>query len=106
MILVLLHLFLGRPIIRYLKKQRSELENQSQRIKEAETLVKTLPDLEKSIEIIEDDLRKIHERTVTKDQIPRIFKELTLKTRELGIGVVSIKPREDINPILRSCLLG
>jgi len=95
-ILILLYIFLGRTISRYSENLKSELISQTQKIKDYEKLIRTYPNPEKEIEIIEKKIQELKNRAASREQIPRIIQQLAHKTSELNINVVSIKPLEDV----------
>ena len=98
LILILLYIFLARPISLYSARLKSEMASQSQKIKEYEDLIRTYPNPEREIENIEKKIEELKNKLVSREQIPRIIQQLARKTNELNINTISIKPREDIKP--------
>jgi len=96
LILVLLYIFIGRPISRYSENLKTKLISQSQKIKEFEDLIRAYPNPEKEIENIEKKIQELKDKAASREQIPRIIQQLAKKTSELNINVISIKPVEEI----------
>lgn len=96
MIFLLLHIFLGRPVIRYVDKLKDEFESGQSKLKESEELIKGLPNPQKAIEDIEKKVREFNDMGVSRRQLPRIIQLLGRSSSEYKINVISIKPREDI----------
>lgn len=96
LILVSLHIFLGRAVIKYANERKEEFKSREAQLKESEELVKGLPNPQKAIEDIEKKVQEFNAMGVTKRQLPRIIQLLGQTSGEHNVNVVSIKPREDI----------
>jgi Tfp pilus assembly protein PilO len=94
--LLLLHLLVGRPIIKYANKIKSEWKSKQVQLQEAENLIKILPNPRKAIEEVEKKFSDLSDVGVTRKQIPRMVQLLGKSTVENNIKVLSLKPREDI----------
>ena len=64
-----------------------------------ETMVNSVPNPQKEIEILQTRLQRLKEKAIDKEQIPRIIQQLSQETAKLDIEVTSIKPREDIKDL-------
>lgn len=105
-ILILLHLFLGRAVIKYSIRLKEEFKQKEAKLRESEGLIKGLPDPQKAIEEIEKKAEEFKDMGVSRKQLPRLVQLLGRSTTERNINVISIKPREDIKAIDESLPVG
>lgn len=98
-ILILLHIFLGRVVIKYSIRLKDEFKQKEAKLRESEGLIKSLPDPQKAIEEIEKKVEEFKDMGVSRKQLPRLVQLLGRSTAERNINVISIKPREDIKAI-------
>lgn len=94
--LVLLQAFLGRSVIRYSNRLKSEFKEKQVKLKESEDLIKGMPNPQKAIEDVEKKIQEFKDMGVSRKQIPRIIQLLGKSIAEHNINIISIKPREDI----------
>jgi Tfp pilus assembly protein PilO len=96
LVLILLYVFIARPVSGYSDRLQTELFTRTQKISEYENLIRSYPNPEKEIETIERKIQELKGRAASREQIPRIIQQLASKTNELNINTISIRPREDI----------
>lgn len=94
--LVLLHLFVGRPIIKHANKLKSEFKLKQAKLQESEALIRSFPNPQKAIEDIEKKTQELKDKGVTPKQIPRLIQLLARPAGELNLSVISIRPRDDL----------
>jgi Tfp pilus assembly protein PilO len=87
-----LYVFLGRRLLSYSNELRNRLVEQSKEIEETKNLIKAIPNPDKEIANVEEKIRELRDKAVTKEQVPRIIQQLTRRSSELNINIVSIKP--------------
>lgn len=92
----MLHFFVGRPVIRYSNRIKSECKSKQAHLQESENLIRILPNPRKAIEEIETKLSDLSDVGVTKKQIPRIVQLLGKSAVDANINIISIKPRDDL----------
>lgn len=99
LILILLHVFLGRTVVEYSKRLKEEFKQKEVKLRESEALIKSLPDPQKAIDEIEKKAEEFKDMGVTRKQLPRLVQLLGRSTSEQNINVITIKPREDIRSV-------
>jgi Tfp pilus assembly protein PilO len=95
-VLILLYLFLGRPILRYAARMKSEFRLKQTELYESDALIRNFPNPQKAIEDIEKKTQELKDMGVTRKQIPRIIQLLGDSINKLNINVISVRPRDDI----------
>lgn len=95
-ILFLVYFLLGRPVINYSNKLKYEFNAKQAKLKESESLVRSLPNPAKAIEDIETKVQEFKDIGVGRRQLPRLIQMLAGLTSKSNINVVSIRPRDDI----------
>ena len=95
-VLVLIYIFIALPISRRSDRLRSELGLQNKTLKEYEDLIRSYPNPEKEIEMIEAKIEELKVKAASREPIARIIQQLARKTNELNINTLSIRPKEDI----------
>lgn len=99
LILILLHVFLGRAVIKYSNKLKNDFKLKQAKLRDSEELIKSLPDPQKAIEDIEKKSEEFKEMGVSRKQLPRLVQLLGKSISEHNINVISLKPREDIKSV-------
>jgi hypothetical protein len=94
--LLLLHLFIGIPLLQASKKKKEEFKATQAKLKEAEELIRSVPNPQKEIEEIQKKADEFKDMEMNKKQIPRIISMLGDSVPS-GMTIVSIKPRDDIS---------
>lgn len=95
-VLILVYFFVGRLVFRYAEKIKSQFHAKTAELKESYDLIQSFPKQGIAIEDIEKKTLELKDRSATKGQISRVVREVTNKTRDSGVAIVSIRPREDI----------
>jgi len=96
LILLLIYIFLGRPVLKYSDSLRAEFGQKQVKLGESQELVRSLPNPAKAIEEIRVKLKEVQELGVSKKQIPRLMQLIGQAASDHNINVVSLRPREDI----------
>ena len=92
LIFIALYFILGRKLLEHSDSLKDKLTIQAKEINETRDLVKAIPNPEKEIASVEDKIRELRDKAVTKEQVPRIIQQLTRKSSDLSINIISIKP--------------
>ena len=92
LIFAALYFILGRRLLEHSDSLKDKLTLQAKEINETRELVKAIPNPEKEIATVEDRIRELRDKAVTKEQVPRIIQQLTRKSSDLNINIISIKP--------------
>ncbi|MDD5654977.1 MAG: hypothetical protein PHR91_04965, partial [Candidatus Omnitrophica bacterium] len=92
LIFAALYFILGRRLLEHSDSLKDKLTLQAKEINETRDLVKAIPNPEKEIATVEDKIRELRDKAVTKEQAPRIIQQLTRKSSDLNINIISIKP--------------
>lgn len=95
-VLILLYLFLGRPILRYAQRMKSEFRLKQTKLCESDALIRNFPNPQKAMEDIEKKTQELRDMGVTRKQTPRIIQLLGNSINKLNINVISVRPRDDI----------
>ncbi|RLI53313.1 MAG: hypothetical protein DRO87_11830 [Candidatus Thorarchaeota archaeon] len=82
-------------IILPLKKVEEELKSAQFELAKMEKMIREVPNPEKNIEEIQKKIEKLKEKAASRRELPRIIQQLTKKSSELGIEIISIRPLEE-----------
>jgi Tfp pilus assembly protein PilO len=96
LVLLVIYIFVGRPILKYSDSLRAEFGQKQVKLAESQELVRSLPNPVKAIEEIKVKLQEVQELGMSKKQIPRLMQLIGQAASERNINVVSLRPREDI----------
>ena len=94
--LILLYVFLGRPVLRFSEKLKAEFKKSQDKLKESEQLIRSFPNPQKEIADLENKAQELRDMGASTRQLPRIIQLLAIPANKLNINVTSIRPREDI----------
>lgn len=96
-VLILLHIFVGRTILKHANKLRQEFNLKQAKLQESEALVRSFPNPQKAIEDIEKKTQELKDKGgVTPRQIPRLIQLLAHPASAHNLNIISIKPRDDV----------
>ena len=95
-ILISIVFFVGRPLAKYARRLQHKLNDKQQELAKERNLIQLIPNPQKEIEKIRKGMNELQKRAATKKELPKIIQQLINKSSELGIEIVSIKPRSDI----------
>lgn len=93
--LLLLHLFVGVPLIKASKQLKDDFKATQTQLQESENLIRTVPNPQKEIEEIQKKAEEFKAMEMNKKQIPRIISMLGGSVNQ-NITIMSLKPRDDI----------
>ena len=82
-------------IILPLKKVEEKLKDAQSELAKMEKMIREVPNPEKSIEEIQKKIKELKEKAASRRELPRIIQQLTKKSSELGIEIISIRPLEE-----------
>ena len=99
MIIVVIVLFVGGPLNKYSTKLKTDLDVKRQELNDARNLVRLIPNPRKEIDNIKESMNELHDKSVSREELPRIIQQLINKSSELEIEIISIKPREDLKTV-------
>jgi len=91
-VLLLIHFFGGKRVFDLLKKERKRAISLQKELKDKKDKLKAHPNPRKEIEIIKQDMLKLKEKAVSEKELPRIIQQLTKKSSEMDIEIISIRP--------------
>lgn len=94
--LLLLHVFIGRPVIKYMNRLKTEFKSRQAILRNSEELIRDTPDPIKALGEIGKKFKEFKEIGLTRRQLPRLIQLLGKSFTDKNIYVVSIKPRGDI----------
>ena len=94
--LILLHLSLGLTINRQVNKLKRESKEQQARLKEAQDLIRSVPNPRKAMEEMEKRAEEFKDMGTSRRYLPRLIRLLGESTAKYNVRIVSIRPREDI----------
>lgn len=96
LIFLFLHFTAGRWCFKELQREQSDMEDMQGKLEETEKLVKDYPNPEKSIEEIKAKMNELKNKSISEKELPRVIQQLTKKSSELGIDIITIKPTKDL----------
>lgn len=88
---------MGGYLSRRIEKGEKELRFKEDERKNAEDLIRLVPNPAKAIEDLRAEQKKLKEKSVSKRELTKIIQELVNKSNELGIEIISIRPKEDLS---------
>jgi Tfp pilus assembly protein PilO len=94
--IIVLYLFVGRPVFKYADMMRAQFSSDQDQLQQAEALMRSLPNPRKSLEDIERKYADFREISGTGKQLPKIIQTLGQSVAGRQINVISIKPKEDV----------
>jgi len=100
-IIVALYLFVGRPVFKYVSAMKSQFAAAQEKLQQAEELMRSLPNPQKSMEDIERRYAEFREISGMGKQLPRIIQALGQSAADGKINVISIKAKEDVTAGVR-----
>jgi Tfp pilus assembly protein PilO len=105
-VITALYLFAGRPSLRYAADMRARFLSYQERLQQAEELVRSLPNPQKSLEDIERKHAQFKEVSGSGKQLPKIIQALGQSVVGRQINVISIRPKEDMQAGVESMPAG
>lgn len=97
LVLVVMHYTIGRGILKQLEKEKANAAAAHAALAANSDLIKANPNPKKSMEEIQQAAEQLKAKAVSENELPKIIQQLTKKTSELGIDIISIKPTKNIN---------
>ncbi len=94
--LVLTHLTAQRIVFGPLEKARRETEAAQRKLDDTRVLLRDNPDARSRTQEITAKMEALREKSVTSKELPRIIQQLTKKSSELKMDIISIRPIEKI----------
>lgn len=92
-----IHFTLGRWIlIENLKKDQELAAKIQGELKKKEELIKQYPNPGKKIEEIKTEMEELKKKSVSEQELPKVIQQLTKKSSELKIEIISIRPIKEI----------
>jgi len=98
-ILLLLQVFLGRPVLCQARKLKLDCNARKAKLIECEALIKSVPDPEKAIEEIGAKIEEFKTKGISTKESLRIIQTLGQSVSGHNIEVISIKVREDLKRV-------
>ena len=94
--LILVYLFVGKPIFAYNDKLRAEFKAAQDKLLESEGLIRSFPNPQKEMGELEKKAQELRDMGATTKQLPRLIQSLALPANNLAINVTTIRPREEM----------
>ncbi|MFH1771774.1 MAG: type 4a pilus biogenesis protein PilO [Candidatus Omnitrophota bacterium] len=95
-IFIALHFFGARPLVfKPLKEERVKLEETKVELERVRELKDKYPEPKKKIKEIRKKMEEFEEKAVSQKELPRIIQQLTKRSSELNIEIISIRPIKD-----------
>ncbi len=95
-IILLIVIFVGGPLNRKVAQAKAELEKKQKELVQIQQMIRAVPNPQEEINKIKKSIEELKHKSVSRQELPRIVRQLVDKSKELGIEIVSIRPREDI----------
>ncbi|MFA5100700.1 MAG: type 4a pilus biogenesis protein PilO [Candidatus Omnitrophota bacterium] len=95
-VIAALYLFAGRPVFKYADRMRAQFASNQDKLQQAEALMRSLPNPQKSLEDIRRKYSDFRETSGTGKQLPKIIQALGQSAVGRQINVISIRPQEDM----------
>ena len=90
---MIMHFVVGRLILfKKLREEKIKAEELQQKLKDSQNLVNKFPNPKSKIEEIKGQMEELKKKSVSEKELPRIIQQLTKKSSELKIEIISIKP--------------
>jgi len=80
-----------------LKKIEKKLKDAQSDLAKMEKMIREVPNPKKNIEEIQEKMEELKKKAASRRELPRIIQQLTKKSSELGIEIISIRPLEEIS---------
>ena len=97
-VLALSYFLIRGPILKYRENLKAEFALSQDKLNEAQELMRRFPNPQKASEEIEKKAEELKAIGATSRQIPRLIQLLALPASKLTVNIISIRPREDIQP--------
>ena len=95
-ILLCAHIFAGRRVFQALKQEQESARILQEELKQKQEKIRLYPNPKDEMEKIQADMDKLKEKAVSEKELPKIIQQLTKKSSEMGIEIISIKPVKDV----------
>lgn len=97
-VLLLLHFFVARPLVfGKLDKAAAEYSEVQKELTGIEFLIKANPNPKKKLQEIENKMEDFKKKAVSEEELPRVIQQITKKSSELRIEIISIKPLKNVS---------
>lgn len=94
--IIVLYLFVGRPVFKYAHIMRARFTENQDKLQQAEALMRSLPNPQRSLQDIERQYAEFREISGTGKQLPKIIQALGQSVAGRQINVISIRPKDDV----------
>ncbi len=94
---ILVGLFIGGNhfVVLPLKRIEEELKDAQSELAKMEKMIREVPNPKKNMEEIQKKMEELKKKAASRRELPRIIQQLTKKSSELGIEIISIRPLEE-----------
>jgi len=82
-------------VILPLRKIEKKLKDAQAELAKMEKMIREIPNPKKNIEEIQKKMEELKEKAASRRELPRIIQQLTKKSSELEIEIISIRPLEE-----------
>ncbi len=83
-------------IIKPMNKEKKKLMEIQKKLSQMEKLIREVPDPKKGMEEIRERMKELRKKAVSEEELPRVIQQLTKKSSELKIEIISIKPIKEL----------
>jgi len=87
----------NRFITQPMERIKKDLQKIQEELAKKEKMIRKVPHPRKKIEEIREKMEDLRKKSVSHRELPRIIQQLTKKSSELGIEIISIKPVEEVS---------
>ncbi|OQX80845.1 MAG: hypothetical protein B6D56_04000 [Candidatus Omnitrophica bacterium 4484_70.1] len=87
----------NRFITQPMERIKKDLQKTQEELAKKEKMIRKVPHPRKKIEEIREKMEDLRKKSVSHRELPRIIQQLTKKSSELGIEIISIKPIEEVS---------
>jgi Tfp pilus assembly protein PilO len=96
-IFVAFHIFVARPFIfGKLSQEENNYKELQKKLTQSEKLIRLNPDPKKKLKEIKKKMEEFEKKAASERELPRIIQQLTKKSSQLNIEIISIRPRKDL----------
>jgi|GEM_PF-2438961 len=92
-----LHIFAGHIVFRPLAQAQKKYDDMQAKLSATEKLIKEYPNVRDRTKEIQTKIDALKEKSVSAKELPKIIQQLTKKSSEMKMDIISIKPLEKVD---------
>ncbi|MCP4652171.1 MAG: type 4a pilus biogenesis protein PilO [Candidatus Omnitrophica bacterium] len=95
LIFIVLHIVARQIVFKPLDQARKRMEDAQDKLDVSEKLIREYPNPKKKSKEMIDKMEELKKKSVSGKELPRIIQQLTKKSSELSMEIISIRPLEE-----------